>query len=229
MSKAHRLPEKRTPPYTEAFREYLTFNHITKMDINAPIDPSSTAIFASLTTQGTFSGDLPDEIVFMPIGDHEISAKAVSGGSFFGKVHVDAQAYAAIAQSFAEIQASGRPTFLDFDHEEGAASAWVKSFRWDPSRGVMVKIEWSDAGRAALTGKSYYSFSPSFSVERETGRVVGLLSGGRAAGGLVNAPAFAAMPALIAAKAASPSAWNESEPGSQLPGRNNYCGMIFLN
>ncbi|MGD1032581.1 MAG: phage protease [Opitutaceae bacterium] len=195
-----------------------------------PLDLGPTAIFAALTTSENIDGDPPSEIVFMPRGDHPISANTSGGGSYIGTIHVDAQAANAVIESFKKIQASGRRAWLDFSHDEKEASAWITGFRWDDSRGIIASVSWTAAGRAALLGKSYYSFSPSFEAERETGRVVGLLSGGRSCGGLVNAPAFAAMPALIAAKAAPLPAEGEClEQGTDLPGRQNFCGFIYMN
>lgn len=142
---------------------------------------------------------LPSAIVWMPEGVHKISAGTVGGGTYSGKVICDAQAGRAIKESFSRITAGGRRVYLDFNHEEGAAAAWVKRFDYVGGLGIIAHVEWTAGGEAALRGKTYYSFSPSFSCERETGRVVSLLPG-KAAGGIVNSPAFDAMPALIAAK-----------------------------
>jgi len=142
---------------------------------------------------------LPTEIVWMPAGRHTISAGTLAGGTWQGTVICDQAAFARVSESFAKMRARG-PVSLDFDHEDKAASAWVQGFAWDASRGIIASVEWSGKGAEALREKTYYSFSPAFLCDKETGRVNGLVYG-HAAGGLVNSPAFgAAMPALIAAR-----------------------------
>lgn len=158
------------------------------------------------------SGDtLPEQIVWMPAGTHAINAHTVGGGTFSGQIVCDEQACRAISASFAKITATGARVWLDFDHDDGEASAWVKGFSWDPARGILASVEWSAKGADALRGKAYYSFSPAFAAEKDTGRIVSLLSG-HAAGGLVNAPAFKAMPALIAARLSDFSATRQPNP-----------------
>lgn len=143
---------------------------------------------------------LPSEIVWMPAGKHGIVASTTDGQGFRGEIICDEQACRAICASFDKRTADGRRIWLDFNHADGEASAWVKAFRWDSTKGIMAQLEWSAKGEAALRGKSYYSFSPAFAADPKTGRVLGLLSPKHSAGGLVNAPAFSAIPALIAAR-----------------------------
>lgn len=170
------------------------------------IQAKDTRIFAlaaasPLPTPAT-ENPLPEAIVWMPAGRHAISAGTLDGTTFTGSVVCDEQAARAISSSFTQIQSSGQRVWLDFDHEDGEAAAWVKSFSWDPGRGILAQVEWTPKGAEAVRGKSYYSFSPAFEAEGRSGRVLGLIAG-HAAGGLVNAPAFgAAMPALIAARMA---------------------------
>ncbi len=142
---------------------------------------------------------IPTEIVWMPAGRHTISAGTLGGGTWQGTVLVDERSFQAVASSFAELSRAGRIP-LDFNHEDQAASAWVKAFSWDAARGIIASVEWTGSGEKALRDREYYSFSPTFLADRESGRVRGLIAG-HAAGGLVNFPAFgAAMPALIAAR-----------------------------
>jgi hypothetical protein len=168
---------------------------------------------------------LPDSFVWMPAGTHAINAHTVGGGTFSGKVICDEQAARSISESFARITATGSRVWLDFDHDDGEASAWVKAFTWDASRGIIAHVEWSAKGAEALRGKAYYSFSPAFAAEKDTGRIVSLLSG-HAAGGLVNAPAFKAMPALIAARVASIPA-HQPAPGGQSEQKPNMNELLI--
>ncbi len=145
---------------------------------------------------------LPKEFVWMPAGDHQISAHGSDGKPWVGKVTCDAAGAAAIQAQLAQVLAAGRRVYLDENHEDAAATAWVTAFSWDPARGIVVHVEWTSLGEQLLRGKVYHSFSPAFLINKKTGRVSGFPAG-HAAGGLVNAPAFgAAMPALIAARLA---------------------------
>lgn len=91
-------------------------------------------------------------------------------------------------------RASGphRPYF-DFDHQDLAASAWPVDFVWreTPEPGVYAVVEWSEAGAAAVRGKTHQGFSPCLYDEvvpdGRPARVLGLPLN---MGGLVNNPAF---------------------------------------
>jgi phage I-like protein len=155
-------------------------------------------------------GPLPSAIVWMPAGDHEINASTINGEGYVGRAICDEQAARSIAASFAKLTAGGQRVWLDFNHADAEASAWVKGFYWDAGKGIMASVDWTPGGEAALRNRSYYSFSPTFRVDRSSGRVVSLVPD-HAAGGLVNAPAFgSAMPALIAAR----SGGNTNKPAS---------------
>ena len=79
--------------------------------------------------------------------------------------------------------------YLDFNHEDREASGWPKRVWWagdDPAAGgVRMEVELSAAGKAAIQGKLYRRFSPSF-FSRD-GEVVGTE---RNMGGFVNRAAF---------------------------------------
>ena len=154
---------------------------------------------AEIAAPSNSTDPMPDSIVWMPAGRRTINAGTVDGAGFLGEIHCDEAAYRAVHASFTSIKANGGRVYLDLNHDDGAASAWVKFFSWDPARGIIAHVDWTPRGESALRGKEYYSFSPSFYAD-EHGRVHGLIPG-HAAGGLVNAPAFgSAMPALIAAR-----------------------------
>lgn len=159
---------------------------------------------ADLGIQAAAADALPTSICWMPAGKHQLTAHTLNAGPFSGQIICDEQACRAVNASFASIQAAGQRVWLDFDHNDGAASAWVTGFTWDASKGIMANLKWTPAGESAVRDGSFFSFSPAFAADQQTGRVVGLLKG-HAAGGLVNAPAFgAAMPALIAARLGNP-------------------------
>jgi phage I-like protein len=157
---------------------------------------------------------LPSEIVWMPKGEHDLNAYTSGGKAVQARVLCDQAGAQAIQASFAEIIAAGRRVYLDKDHLDGEATAWVTGFSWDPAQGIMARVEWTSLGEQLLRGKVYYSFSPVFFTNKKTNRVSKLLFG-HAAGSLVNAPAFgAAMPALIAARLAGAESTNPASGGS---------------
>jgi hypothetical protein len=59
--------------------------------------------------------------------------------------------------------------FFDFNHEDREASAWPTEFYWagdDPQTGgVRARLEWSDAGKRAVEGRTFRRFSPTFHVQ----------------------------------------------------------------
>src|SRR5215471_18765232 len=138
-----------------------------------------------------------NEIVFLPVGVHAITP--VSGG--IGKpirVLVDAETAGTIERQRAEIEArTDKRVYFDFNHEDGRASFWPKSFHWRASEGVVAKGEWSESGRKAVEGKDFRAFSPVFHVDdkrKEISRVICAESASPNMGGLVNDPAFSALP-----------------------------------
>lgn len=162
---------------------------------------SQQMVIARISAKLPEIGDgIPDEIVWMPAGTHEISAHSLDNpDGFQGDVVVDAESAKYIQSSFEKFTAEGNRFWLDRNHDDDQAVAWVKGFRWDDTRGIIAKVEWTDLGKQILTQKLYYSFSPAFMLHPQTHQVVSLIPG-HAAGGLVNAPAFGtAMPALVAA------------------------------
>lgn len=146
----------------------------------------------------------PDEIVYLPEGEHQISA-TVDGKpkTVLAKVPVDrGQEIATSLQDTLEKrqQQNVRPWF-DFEHKRGVASALPKAFRYEPGKGIMCSVEWTGAGRRAIEGKDFSYFSPEFYLG-DDGVPDGIPERGPL-GGLVNEPAFRDIP-RIAAKDAKP-------------------------
>lgn len=158
---------------------------------------------------------LPTEFVWMPAGTHEITAFAADGSPWTGTVVCDEAGFRLVQAAFHKIRAAGHRVPLDKDHEDKEATAWVQAFRWDPARGIIVQVEWTSLGEQLLRGKVYHSFSPAFLINKKTSRVTTIPTGGRAVGGLVNAPAFGtAMPSLLAAKMAGASIQKPASGGN---------------
>lgn len=142
----------------------------------------------------TAGAPLPVDIQWMPPGRHQITA-SVNGKPGTRAVSVTAKtaerAQAALAENLAAVEAGTEDRFyFDFNHSDAEASGHPTEFYWagdDPKAGgVRAKLEWSDQGAAAVKGKSYRRFSPSFYLDA-AGEVTGVPVN---AGGLVNRAAF---------------------------------------
>lgn len=148
---------------------------------------------------------LPGDIQWMPPGKHEITATR-AGEPVTYTITVNAAGAAAVAaalQSYRSAAAAGREDkpYLDFNHEDREASGQVLDAYWggdDPvTGGIRLKVEWSAAGKAALEGKLYRRFSPSFFVNAG-GEVTGAPLN---MGGLVNRAAFKTINPIVAGQA----------------------------
>lgn len=112
----------------------------------------------------------------------------------------------------------GDAPFLDFNHDDREASAWVKRIFWggdDPLLGgVRAEVEWSSAGEQAVNGKTFRRFSPAFHAKdgRVTGTPVNM-------GGLVNRAAFTTIAPFFAKDGAeqSPTEENPTDPTMKTP------------
>jgi hypothetical protein len=146
-----------------------------------------------------FPSSAPREVVFLPEGAHKIHA-ATNGKAKHSTVRVSAGRGPAIAarlqQDLARRQSANVRPWLDFEHKGGAAAALPKAFRYEPGRGVVLEVEWTDAGRRAIEGKDYSYFSPVFFLG-DDGEPDGLPEKG-AIGALVNEPAFREIPRIAA-------------------------------
>jgi hypothetical protein len=142
-----------------------------------------------------FQGEqLPGDIQWMPPGVHKITATTDKGPEDL-TITVNEQTatrMAKLLQEYGSAAAAGQGdrAYLDFNHEDGEASAHVVNFFWggnDPvSGGVRAKVEWTEPGKKALLGKAYRRFSPSFYPSKAGEVIAAPLN----MGGLVNKAAF---------------------------------------
>ena len=140
--------------------------------------------------------EAPEWVMYMPAGDSEINA-SVSGRASRVHVKVDKETADTLETSFNSIQSAGGPDpYVGFDHNPGPAGFWPKAFKWEED-GVYVKAEWTDTGKSGVEGRSYRYFSPTFLLNRETGKIEGLPAKGEI-GSLVNNPAFRGIKAVTA-------------------------------
>lgn len=135
-------------------------------------------------------------IVFMPEGTHDIFA-TVGDKPKKLTVTVGPECLAAFSASLAaRMEGNVRP-FAGFDHEPGPASFIPTAFRYEDGVGLVLDVEWTRAGLAAIEGRDYSYFSPAFLLGKD-GTPQGLAPSGEV-GSLVNDPAFRAIPRIAAA------------------------------
>jgi hypothetical protein len=150
-----------------------------------------------LTVNSAFQSELSEagSIVFLPEGTHQITA-SVGGKPKTLTVTVDDRVLASFADDLARRMESNVRPFAGFDHKPGAASFIPQAFRYEPGVGLMLDVDWTSAGRAAIEGRDYSYFSPTFLVSKD-GIPTGLTGRGEI-GSLVNDPAFEEIPRIAA-------------------------------
>ena len=137
---------------------------------------------------------LSESIVYLPEGEHEIKA-TVNGKPAKRKVKVDDSILASFSNDLQARQSRNVRPFAGFDHKAGPASFIPKEFRYESGVGLVLDVEWTQAGKNAIEGKDYSYFSPAFLLSN--GKPVGLEKHGEV-GSLVNEPAFEAMEKIAA-------------------------------
>lgn len=146
--------------------------------------------------------ELPTEIQWMPPGQHVIAATQ-GEAPVTQLVIVNAETATRMEALLQELRAQAEAgaedvPYFDFNHEDAEASARPLRFFWGGedaiAGGVRVEVEWTEPGRAALLGKAYRRFSPSFFVDA-AGEVTGAPLN---MGGLVNRAAFKTIIPIVA-------------------------------
>jgi phage I-like protein len=151
------------------------------------VDRLITAAFTS-----ALSSDVPDEIVYIPDGSSKIRP-SVNGKAADITVNIpdgkgDAVAATMQAALVKRLAENVRPV-IAFDHATtGPAAAIPVSFRYEKGRGLILKNDWTNAGRNAVSGRDFSYFSPAFLVDAN-GVPSGLPARGEI-GSLLNNPAF---------------------------------------
>jgi phage I-like protein len=150
-----------------------------------------------LALQAIDGGRMRSVIMWMPAGRHRIRATRAGAGPIEADINVTPETAQAMQAALLREEATGHRPLIDFDHQHGAAAGWPLRYWWEDGKGVMVDVEWSEAGAAAIRGRSYRAFSPEFYPDNN-GRVTGAP---KFHGSLVNDPAFKAIEPLWAADA----------------------------
>ncbi|NBV25558.1 MAG: hypothetical protein EBS05_27075, partial [Proteobacteria bacterium] len=173
------------------------------------------------------TNDTSGRFMFMPAGTHRIQCSR-GGQPVEVTMLVDARSAAALnAQLLAVARAKApQKPYCDFNHDKDKASFWPAQFTWQPD-GVYVEGEFSASGRAAIAGRDYRGFSPTFYVDDVTAspaQVVCNELAGLNFGGLVNEPAFHQISPLWAKSAGAPSA--VGEPPTQTEAMNHTIAEL---
>ena len=165
------------------------------------------------------AAEVPKSIMVMPGGRNEISATQ-GGRPVRLVVDVGPDAADAMERTRLAIAANlGQRPFFDFDHENKAASGWPTRFFWQEGDrpGVYAEVEWSAAGREAIAGRNYRSFSPMFYKSKGSpSRVVPynpeLHAPQRTLGTLTNDPAFSKISPVFAKASDGPASNQKHDP-----------------
>lgn len=161
---------------------------------------------ASLMVPLPDNGALPEEIQWMPPGTHDI-VPFVDGEPKPVRMQVTAQLAELFNRQLQTLRgkaAAGEGDFpyLDLNHKDDEASAEVLALYWageDPKAGgIRARVKWSGAGEAALRGRNYRRFSPTWALDPETHQPLGVKVN---LGGLVNRAAFRNIAHVVAKNA----------------------------
>ena len=158
--------------------------------------PEAEYLAASLSLPSN-GGELPNEFVFLPEGEHEVSAR-VDGKAATRTVKVDRDVLEPLQASLAQRLGRKVRPHGGFDHKDGGPASFIpKAFRYEEGRGVILEVDWTKAGQEAIEGRNYSYFSPTFYRDKKTGKPLGLMPHGEI-GSLVNEPAFESIERIAA-------------------------------
>jgi len=147
-------------------------------------------------------GLVPDWIMWMPGGVHEIAAHR-AGKPWRGRIHVGPEDAEVVQAALAELLRGRQRPYIDFDHSGGAAAGWPVEAAWreQPEPGIYIRVEWSAAGREAILGRTYRAFSPRWYAREDPDGTVHVAGLPLNVGGLVNDPAFTSIQPIWTSRA----------------------------
>jgi hypothetical protein len=169
-------------------------------------------------------------IMYMPSGTHTITPSQ-NGRPVTVAVAIDASAAEKLETQRQALEAGGKKPFFSVQHSTQIAAFWPAEFFWDTRldatgslvEGVWARGEWTRAGREAVEGKDFRTFSPTFFVDairNDPNRPVQVVCNDEAKanmGALENDPAFQTISPL----------WchDSSAPGNNNNNNNNNNNM----
>jgi hypothetical protein len=153
-------------------------------------------------------------IMYMPSGTHTITPSQ-NGRPVTVSVAIDASAAEKLETQRQALEAGGKKPFFSVQHSTQIAAFWPAEFFWDTRldatgslvEGVWARGEWTRAGREAVEGKDFRTFSPTFFVDairNDPNRPVQVVCNDEAKanmGALENDPAFQTISPLWAGNA----------------------------
>lgn len=155
------------------------------IDVSDDDDKAESSIVSAASID--LEGETPAEIIYFPKGDWRIKPM-VNGKAKEVAVKVDANVAALMQRELTNRLGQTVRPYASFDHKPGPASFIPKEFKWDDARGVVLEVDWTQAGKDAVAGRNYSYFSPTFLLS-DKGEVAGLPQTGEI-GSLTNNPAF---------------------------------------
>jgi hypothetical protein len=142
-------------------------------------------------------GQLPTRIMFMPAGKTTI-CPSVNGSPKQISVNVTRQTANAFQTDLDKLLSRTVKPYIDFNHSGNEAAALPKRFVWVEGQGIFLDLDWTAAGRSAVSGRNWNYFSPTFLINQD-GDPFALPETG-SIGGLTNSPAFRDMKGITATR-----------------------------
>ncbi len=177
---------------------------VTPLAVETKREPQAMHPFECARALPSFLGDsVPDAIMYMPGGTFSITPSR-DGKPCPVTLKVDKTTAERIEQQRAIMAEGGNKPFFSIEHGTDLAAFWPSRFFWAAQpdatgrvvQGVWAEGTWSQAGRDAIVGKNYRSFSPTFFVDEMSNdpdnpaQVVCNPDAALNLGALVNDPAF---------------------------------------
>jgi len=124
-------------------------------------------------------GEAPSRFRLFRDGENEARWDGGDNETFI----LDAKAAAKIIEGF---ESGGKDMLIDFEHQSSPdrsapagpipAAGWIRGMRWVAGDGLYVDVDWTEQAAAMIESKQYRYFSPVFSADEKTKRILRLFS-----------------------------------------------------
>lgn len=163
--------------------------------------PATETVQAAFGSELIATGSNSFELVYLPEGKNVITA-TIDGKPQKRTVIVDERVLASFQSDLAARLSDNVRPFAGFDHKEGPASMIPTAFRYESGVGLILEGELTQAGQAAIAGRNYSYWSPTYAQRKVSDKSgdaipVGLLADGEI-GSFVNNPAFRSLERVAA-------------------------------
>jgi phage I-like protein len=200
---------KYSPADAKAIENKIIAAWKKKIDKDGPPSAAEGMLIKGEVSWQLSSGPAPQQILYMPAGDHTIFCR-VNGEPKEVEVHVTEAAAEMLQEDLEALLSEDVKPFIDFNHKGEAAAATPVGFTWVQGEGLYLTLEWSRSGRENVEGRDFKHFSPTFKIDKN-GYPTGLPESG-AIGALVNNPAFRQQKELLDSIAAELAAAAQADP-----------------